>query len=113
LSLESGTEVTAWLAKQDSTASGNILLANNDGPGLFLFNSGNSKVGMGDKFAEGKMLSFAPGSFAYLGPDIDYYAMAEGEAIVQVHAMSPTAISLRESGGRPRQEVNWEATVRS
>jgi len=51
--------------------------------------SGNFKVGMGDKFDESKMTSFAPGSFAYLDPDMHHYAMADGAAIVQVHGMSP------------------------
>ncbi len=51
--------------------------------------SGNFKVGMGDKFDESKMLSFAPGSFAYLDPDMHHYAMADGAAVVQVHGISP------------------------
>jgi quercetin dioxygenase-like cupin family protein len=51
--------------------------------------AGNFKVGTGDKFEEGKMTSFAPGSFAYLDPDMHHYAMADGAAIVQVHGMSP------------------------
>jgi hypothetical protein len=51
--------------------------------------AGNFKVGMGDKFDESKMMSFPPGSFAYLDPDMHHYAMADGAAIVQVHGMSP------------------------
>jgi len=51
--------------------------------------SGSFKVGMGDKFEESKMSSFAPGSFAYLDPDMHHYAMASGVTIVQVHGMSP------------------------
>lgn len=51
--------------------------------------SGNFKVGMGDKFDESKMLSFAPGSFAYLDPDMHHYAMADGATVVQVHGISP------------------------
>lgn len=51
--------------------------------------SGNFKVGMGDKFDESKMTSFAPGSFAYLDPEMHHYAMASGDAVVQVHGMSP------------------------
>jgi len=51
--------------------------------------SGNLKVGMGDKFDETKMSTFGPGSFAYLDPDMHHYVMADGDAIVQVHGMSP------------------------
>ena len=51
--------------------------------------SGSFKVGMGDKFEESKMTAFAPGSFAYLDPEMHHYAMASGETIVQVHGMSP------------------------
>lgn len=51
--------------------------------------SGSFKVGIGDKFDEGKMMSFGAGSFAYLDPDMHHYAMADGETAVQVHGMSP------------------------
>jgi hypothetical protein len=51
--------------------------------------SGNFKVGMGDKFDESKMMTFPAGSFAYLDPEMHHYAMASGEAVVQVHGMSP------------------------
>jgi|SRR5579863_409349 len=51
--------------------------------------SGSFKVGMGDKFDEGKMMTFAAGSFAYLDPDMHHYAMASGPAVVQVHGSSP------------------------
>ena len=51
--------------------------------------SGSFEVGMGDKFEEIKMMTFGPGSFAYLDPDMHHYALAKGETIVQVHGMSP------------------------
>lgn len=51
--------------------------------------SGNFKVGMGDAFDESKMMTFEAGSFAYLDPSMHHYAMASGEAVVQVHGMSP------------------------
>jgi mannose-6-phosphate isomerase-like protein (cupin superfamily) len=51
--------------------------------------SGNFKVGMGDTFDESKMMTFGAGSFAYLDPSMHHYAMASGEAVVQVHGMSP------------------------
>lgn len=51
--------------------------------------SGTLKVGMGDRFDEGTMLSFPAGSFAYLDPDMHHYVMANGEVVVQVHGMAP------------------------
>lgn len=51
--------------------------------------SGDFKVGMGDTFDESKMMTFGAGSFAYLDPSMHHYGMASGEAVVQVHGMSP------------------------
>jgi hypothetical protein len=51
--------------------------------------SGTLKVGMGDQFDAGKMMSFAAGSFAYLDPSMHHYAMAAGETVIQIHGLSP------------------------
>jgi mannose-6-phosphate isomerase-like protein (cupin superfamily) len=51
--------------------------------------SGTLKVGMGDKFDAGKMMSFEAGSFAYLDPSMHHYAAASGETVIQIHGMSP------------------------
>jgi len=51
--------------------------------------SGTFKVGMGDRFDEGSMMSFPAGSFAYLDPDMHHYAMTSGEVVVQIHGESP------------------------
>lgn len=51
--------------------------------------SGAFKVGMGDRFDTGSMLTFPAGSFAYLDPDMHHYAMAQGEVVVQVHGTAP------------------------
>ena len=52
--------------------------------------SGNFKVGIGDNWEDSKLATFAPGSFAYVDPDMHHYAMSgETETIVQVHGMSP------------------------
>jgi quercetin dioxygenase-like cupin family protein len=51
--------------------------------------SGSFKVGMGDTFDPNKMATFPAGSFAYLDPDMHHYAMADGDAIVQVHGAAP------------------------
>jgi mannose-6-phosphate isomerase-like protein (cupin superfamily) len=51
--------------------------------------SGTLKVGMGDMFDAGKMMSFGAGSFAYLDPSVHHYAAASGETIIQIHGESP------------------------
>jgi len=51
--------------------------------------SGTFKLGMGDHFKEESMATYPAGSFAYLDPNMHHFAMAESEAIVQIHGMSP------------------------
>ncbi|MGA2416667.1 MAG: cupin domain-containing protein [Candidatus Sulfotelmatobacter sp.] len=51
--------------------------------------SGTLKVGMGDQFDAGKMMSFGAGSFAYLDPSMHHYAAASGETVIQIHGISP------------------------
>ena len=51
--------------------------------------SGTLKVGMGDQFDEGKMMSFPAGSFAFLDLEMHHYASASGETVIQIHGMSP------------------------
>ncbi|HMH07160.1 MAG TPA: cupin domain-containing protein [Terriglobales bacterium] len=51
--------------------------------------SGTFKVGMGDVFNQHKMAAFTAGSFAFLDPEMHHFAMACGEAVVQVHGSSP------------------------
>jgi len=51
--------------------------------------SGTLKVGMGDTFDAGKMMSFGAGSFAYLDPSVHHYAAASGATIIQIHGQSP------------------------
>jgi mannose-6-phosphate isomerase-like protein (cupin superfamily) len=55
--------------------------------------SGEFQVGMGDDFDASKMMTFGPGSFAYLDPDMHHYAKASGEVVVQVHGESPFQIN--------------------
>jgi quercetin dioxygenase-like cupin family protein len=51
--------------------------------------SGTFALGMGDVFDVDKMKSVPAGTFAFLDPDMHHFAMAHGEAIVQVHGASP------------------------
>jgi hypothetical protein len=63
--------------------------------------SGSFRVGMGDQFDEGKMMTFPAGSFAYLDPDMHHYAMASGAAVVQVYGMSPLQFNYVNSADDP------------
>jgi len=51
--------------------------------------SGTLRVGMGDQFDAGKMMSFGAGSFAYLDPSMHHYAAVSGETVIQIHGKSP------------------------
>jgi mannose-6-phosphate isomerase-like protein (cupin superfamily) len=51
--------------------------------------SGTFKVGMGDKFDEGSMMTFPAGSFAFLDPEMHHYAMATDQVVVQIHGQAP------------------------
>jgi quercetin dioxygenase-like cupin family protein len=55
--------------------------------------SGTLKVGMGDKFEEGKMMAFPAGSFAYMDPEMHHYAMASGETVIQIHGVAPLKVN--------------------
>lgn len=62
--------------------------------------SGTLKVGMGDQFDAGKMMSFAAGSFAFLDPTMPHYAAASGETVIQIHGMSPVQFPLHQPSRR-------------
>ena len=67
--------------------------------------SGAFKVGMGDSFDAGKMNEFGPGSFAYLEPTVHHYAMAKGEAVIQLHGTGPWEIIYVNPVDDPRHGV--------
>ena len=66
--------------------------------------SGSFKAGMGDSFDESKMLTFGPGSFAYMDPSMHHYAMASGPTVVQVHGMSPLQFNYVNPGDDPSKK---------
>ncbi len=68
--------------------------------------SGTLKVGMGDQFDAGKMMSFGAGSFAYLDPSMHHYAAASGETVIQIHGMSPLKVNYINPADDPRQVKN-------
>ena len=66
--------------------------------------SGNFKVGMGDTFDAAKMMTFGPGSFAYMDPSMHHYAMASGEVVIQIHGMSPLQINYVNPNDDPSKK---------
>ena len=66
--------------------------------------SGAFKVGMGDTFDISKMATFPAGSFAFLDPDMHHFAMASGEAVVQVHGKSPLQFNYVNPGDDPSKK---------
>ena len=67
--------------------------------------SGTLKVGMGDKWEDGKMASFPTGSFAYLDPNMHHYAMASGDTVIQIHGMAPFAINYVNPADDPSKKA--------
>jgi mannose-6-phosphate isomerase-like protein (cupin superfamily) len=66
--------------------------------------SGTLKVGMGDRFDSSKMMSFGPGSFAYLDPTMHHYAGASGETVIQIHGMSPVQFNYINPADDPSRQ---------
>jgi hypothetical protein len=67
--------------------------------------SGTLKVGMGDKFDESKMMSFAATSFAYLDPSMHHYVMASGETVVQIHGVAPVKFNYVDPNDDPSKKT--------
>jgi quercetin dioxygenase-like cupin family protein len=54
--------------------------------------SGTFYAGMGDKVDQAKAAAFKPGGFASLPANMNHFAWASGETVVQVHGNGPFAI---------------------
>jgi hypothetical protein len=66
--------------------------------------SGTLKVGMGDRWDDSKVTSFAPGSFAYLDPTMHHYAGASGATVVQIHGQAPVKFNYINPADDPTQK---------
>jgi len=67
--------------------------------------SGTLKVGMGDQFDAGKMMSFGAGSFAYLDPSMHHYAGTSGETIIQIHGIAPMKFNYINPADDPSMNI--------
>jgi hypothetical protein len=66
--------------------------------------SGTFKVGMGDKFDEKNMMSFAAGSFAFLDPDMHHFAQAGNDVVVQIHGEAPVQFNYVNPNDDPSKK---------
>ena len=66
--------------------------------------SGTLMIGMGDSFDGKKMKSLPAGSYASMPAKSNHFAMADGETVIQIHAMGPFAITYINSADDPRNK---------
>ena len=64
--------------------------------------SGNFRVGMGDKFDTKGMMTLLAGGFVTAPQKMAHYAEAQGETIVQVHAIGPFALTYVNPADMPK-----------
>ena len=64
--------------------------------------SGAFKVGMGTKFDSKAMMTLRPGGFVTPPANHAHYAAAEGETVVQVHAMGPFVLTYVNPADQPK-----------
>jgi quercetin dioxygenase-like cupin family protein len=64
--------------------------------------SGEFHAGMGDKLDASKGKTLPPGSFASLPAQMNHYAWAKGQTVIQVHGEGPFAITYVNPADDPR-----------
>lgn len=65
--------------------------------------SGTLALGMGDKLDNKKMKSLSAGGYALLPHNMNHYAMAKVETIIQLYGMGPFAITYVNPADDPRK----------
>lgn len=65
--------------------------------------SGTFNLGMGDKLDMAKSQALTAGGFAEAPANMNHYAWAKGETIVQVHGKGPFAITYVDAADDPRK----------
>ncbi len=68
--------------------------------------SGNFRAGMGDAIDDGKMMTFASGSYANLPKQMHHYAKASGPVEIHVFGMGPFAITYVNPKDDPRKSTH-------
>ena len=66
--------------------------------------SGTLMIGMGDSFVSKNMKSLSAGSYASMPAKSNHFAMANGETVVQIHAMGPFGVTYINPADDPRNK---------
>lgn len=64
--------------------------------------SGTLRLGMGDKFDTNNLTALPTGGFVTAPANMAHYALAQGETVVQVHALGPFALTYINAADMPR-----------
>jgi hypothetical protein len=65
---------------------------------------GSLLIGTGDKFDQAKMQPVPTGGFMRMPKEMRHFAMAKGEAIIQVHGVGPFEINYVNPADDPRKK---------
>lgn len=56
--------------------------------------SGTFLVGLGDKFDAAKMITLPAGSYVAIPPQVNHYAMAKTDTILEIHGLGPDKMNM-------------------
>lgn len=65
--------------------------------------SGTFNLGTGDVFDKARSKALPAGSFVVVQPGMHHFAWADGETVVQVHSVGPTAVNYVNPADDPRK----------
>jgi quercetin dioxygenase-like cupin family protein len=66
--------------------------------------SGTFQIGMGDQFDESKLNPMTAGTFGFLAPKMNHFAMAKGDTVIQLHGVGPWQINYVNPADDPRKK---------
>lgn len=66
--------------------------------------AGTFQIGMGDKFDESKLNPMTTGTFGFLAPNMNHFAMAKGNTVIQLHGVGPWQINYVNPEDDPRKK---------
>ncbi len=67
--------------------------------------SGTFQIGMGDQFDESKLNPLIAGTFGFLAPKMNHFAMAKGDTVIQLHGIGPWQINYVNPVDDPRKKL--------
>ena len=66
--------------------------------------SGTFQIGMGEKFDESKLNAMPAGTFGFMAPKMNHFAMTKGETVIQLHGVGPWQINYVNPADDPRKK---------